>query len=200
MKIKLLFAAALMALCAPVAAIDIDITNHPDKDFLLGYRHSYPGDCDAMWWASKWNTEHIMGVGECDGISDEKAMADMNSLMSAIKNLHPEFNNFSEYFRWKNNLTEKVNREAKAQTMPSPGYPRQFCVDGEEHKYFFADVHTSLKPGWKRAYKRRHGGEKLEDLGFWQVSMHGEVILTAGSLSTVIPPAGTYPCGNVISR
>lgn len=199
MKTKMLFFSILISICAPAFALDIDITNHPDKDFILGYKRSYP-ECDVAWWASRWNTEHIMGVGECDGLSEEKVMADMSSLMSAIKNLHPEFNNFSEYFRWKDGLTEKINREARAQTMPSPGYPRQFCVDGETHKYFFSDVHTSLKPGWKRAYKRRYEDDKLEDLGFWQVSLHGEVILTAGPLSTVIPPAGTYPCGNVVKR
>jgi hypothetical protein len=80
------------------------------------------------------------------------------------------------------------------------GYPVQFCVDGDLATYFFADTQSSEMPGWKLAYQDKNNSGRLERLGFWQVAMQGEVILTTGGVSTVIPASGTRPCANTKDR
>jgi hypothetical protein len=55
-------------------------------------------------------------------------------------------------------------------------------------------------PGWKLAYQDKNNSGRLERLGFWQVAMQGEVILTTGGVSTVIPASGTRPCANTKDR
>ncbi|MFV9474673.1 hypothetical protein ACM5Q9_09665 [Advenella sp. RU8] len=95
---KLLASICLGAFCVPAfAEIDIDITNHPDKDFILGYKKSYPHDCDVMWWASRWNTLHLQGLGECKGITESQVMSDLQKEMARIKSIM-DVENFSDYY------------------------------------------------------------------------------------------------------
>lgn len=166
MKRKLL--AALMLLTAlPATALDIDITNHPEKDFILGYRHSYPG-CDVAWWASKWNTEHIMGVGDCDDLREDKVMADLNSLLIAVKKLHPEFNNFAEYFRWRDGLSKKVNGEDAAKTTSPHASAIDFCVYINGRTYLFSNAPSQNHEGWKTVYLKKPEHGVIEEVATWK--------------------------------
>lgn len=172
MKTRIPIAIALIIFSAQTFALDIDITNHPDKDFILGYKHNYPVDCDVMWWASQWGTEHIIGVGECDGISKEEAMADMNSLMAAVKKSYPRFNNFSEYFRWK---------EETSKTSQSPTPKIQFCVYVKGRTYLFSNTPSQKQEGWNIVYLMKSERSSMENVATWKsfgenavADVHGE--------------------------
>lgn len=161
MKTRISIATALMIFCASSFAIDIDITEHPDKDFILGYKHKYPGDCNVMWWASRWNTEHIMGVGECDGISEEKVMADMSNLMSHVK-ATTNHKNFSEYLREQEHQATYDLR-------------RGFCIFRSAADYVFTTVESPDSPGWNIIYS-----SQTPVYGLWKISPNGDVISRAG--------------------
>ncbi|WP_164461401.1 MULTISPECIES: hypothetical protein [Alcaligenes] len=179
-------------------SLSLDITNHPHKDYLIGYKRSYPGDCDVVWWASRWNTEHIISVGQCAGIGEDRVIFDMNSLMEHLKNT-TNHKNFSEYNKAIELNDHKAASKSPYGLSPSTGYPVQFCLDGDRGRYFFSSRNTSFRPGWKSIYLIRDskGNEKMEQVGYWQVTMEGTVIATSDVASTVIYEHGTKPCGYV---
>lgn len=166
MKTKMLFFSILISICAPAFAIDIDITNHPDKDFILGYKRSYP-ECDVAWWASRWNTEHIMGVGECDRISEEKVIEDMNSLMAHVK-ATTNHENFSEYFR---------EQERNTVFDLSLG----FCIFKSTTDYVFTTLESPQHPGWLIIHTFQN-----PFYGLWKLDPNGGVI-TKTHLNSLYP-------------
>lgn len=160
MKTRVSISIALTIFCAPTLALDIDITNHPDKDFILGYRHDYPG-CDVAWWASRWNTEHIMGVGECNEVSEAQVMADMSKLMDHVKTT-TNHSNFSEYFREK-------ERDAAFDLS------RGFCIFKSTTDYVFTTLELPQNPGW---YVINTSHNPV--YGLWKINSNGEVITKTG--------------------
>lgn len=156
----MLFFSILISICAPAFALDIDITNHPDKDFILGYKHDYPG-CDVSWWASRWDTEHIMGVGECDKVTEERVMSDMYRLMQHVK-ATTNHANFSEYFREKErNFVFDLSRG--------------FCIFKSTTNYVFTTVELPQNPGW---YVINTSHNPV--YGLWKINSNGEVITKTG--------------------
>lgn len=166
MKSKISLISALLIFSAPAFALDIDITNHPDKDFILGYKHNYPG-CDVVWWASRWGTEHIMGVGDCDRISEEKVMSDLRRSMEHVK-ATTNHANFSEYLRDKErNATFDLRRG--------------FCIFRSTVNYVFTTLELPEHQGWY-VINTSH----TPVYGLWKIDPNGDVI-TRTSLNSLHP-------------
>lgn len=188
MKIKAALVAALMSLSSLAAAddINIDITNHPDKDFLLGYEHDYQGGCKVVWFESRWNTEHIVSVGGCPGISQDRVLKDMMNEMEYVKSKN-KFSNFSEYFR---------DLETKA--APRPKRVPIKCVETASGVYIFLPAEAHNKPGWRYISKIYSGRSLQSDIvGFWRKNDSGAIIADFGLSLTNINMDNVKDCQNL---
>ncbi|MFT0547500.1 hypothetical protein ACMHYO_14355 [Allopusillimonas ginsengisoli] len=200
MKIKLLVTAALALMSAAVTAREIDASSHPDKSFFLGYDKSYENGCYVLVRSSFRGKYTIDASDKCKDLTDEQIYNDMLESMKEVKTKSkaPNFARYADEETEKGRLSDN-SPYAKSQAsyvIPSPGYPIQFCVDSDMAVYFFSDIPSAYgNVGWNIAYKDVGRTGKFEKMGFWQVSMQDEIILTLGGKSTVIPPKGTYPCG-----
>lgn len=185
-----IIAAALVGICAPAAAWEIDITNHPDKDFLLGYKRNYPGDCDVMWWASHWDTEHIFSLGECKGISDERMYNDMMELMKHVK-ATTDHQNFSEYFREGDRI---VRERSSPETLAMQEIPRR-CLDTASGTYVFLPAASRHKSGWFYLSKLYNGqGVDSNIVGHWKKNRDGTLVADLGLNTVSVNMANVYPC------
>lgn len=198
MKIKL-FAFALVLLPAAVLARDIDVSNSPNSSFFLGYNKDYENGCRVHVWWNLRDKYTLTAYDKCQGISDKQLYDDMVTSMREIKSKSnaPNFARYAEEKTEERRLSANspYNQSPPSYTEPSPGYPIQFCVDNNRDLYFFADIPRYANPGWNIAYRDIGGKGEFEEMGLWQVAIHGEIILTSGPKSTAINSAGTRPCG-----
>lgn len=163
--------------------IDIDITNNPDKDFLLGYKRDYPGDCTVTWWASRWNTEHIISIGKCRGTTEKLVYSNMMKDMQYVKS-HTKFANFSDYLRDREKNAAKIDEQNKL-----------LCVDTMAGVYIFLPAEAQNKPGWFYISKIYNGRHLASDIvGFWKKNANGTITADFGLSAIAVNMANVKDC------
>lgn len=108
-------------------AINIDITNHPDKEFIRGYEVEYFDGCHLSVEKTPQNTEHIISKGECPNTTKEIVMRDMTLDMEYIKKLK-KYDNFYSYFK-----------ENKSHDDPYNRLPMEYWEYMDGYKYQYSD-------------------------------------------------------------
>lgn len=183
MKTKLLFSvltALLVSLSTPVLAVEIDITDDPNKDFFIGYSMKYPpSDCEVIWFASQWETEYIMGMGNCDSVSNERAYKDLMKTMESVKS-KSKATNFAEF-----------QREIKSKTKKN----RLRCLDTHSGTYIFLPAEAHNRPGWFYLDKLHNGGRLDTSIaGYWREAKNGNLIADFGINTVNVNMANVYEC------
>lgn len=180
----LIVAAILMSFAAPLAAVEIDITEDPNSEFFIGYRMKYPpSDCEVIWFASQWQRNYLMGVGNCERVSNDRAYRD---IMNAMKSVKAKSNaaNFSEY-----------QREIKSKIKPETPKTRLRCVDTHSGTYVFLRAEARNKPGWFYLDKLRNGGRLNAGIvGYWKEVKGGNLIADFGISTVNVNMDNVYDC------
>ncbi|RIY41943.1 hypothetical protein [Neopusillimonas maritima] len=184
MKTKLAIAALLAAFVAPSVAVEIDITDDPNKEFFIGYRMEYPpSDCEVIWFASQWQREYLMGMGNCDHVSNDRAYRDIIKTMKSVKS-RSNAANFADYRR-------EVDAKIKAETKKN----QLRCLDTHSGTYLFLPAKAPNKPDWFILDKLHNGGRlNVSAAGYWQETKDGNLIADFGINTVNVNMANVYEC------
>jgi len=184
MKTKLAIAALLAALAAPSVAVEIDITDDPNKEFFIGYRMKYPpSDCEVIWFAAQWQREYLMGTGNCDHVTNERAYQDLMKTMKSVK-LKSSAANFADY-----------RREAEGKARAETAKNRLRCLDVSSGTYLFLPAEAPNRPGWFILDKLHNGGRlNVSAAGYWQETQGGNLLADFGISAVSVNMANVYDC------
>lgn len=174
MKKKLLVTAATLAISTLASAARVDVTDHPDKAFFVGYDRVYKrfedgSVCSAMYAQLRSGHEQIGTNQLCEGlgITEKQIYDDLVGAMNYVKE-HSSAEGFSEYFRMTGHRFFSDE-------------PRDFCVFRNAVAYVFTSTRSQSDPDWKyisSMHLRPGAGSSV--YGLWKSTPDGRVIAKTG--------------------
>lgn len=80
------------------AQVDIDISQHPDREFLEGYEWDYSDSCKTAWQRDNRGIERIVSVGDCEYVTEESELEYIAERIKHIRlNSGSRYSNYQEY-------------------------------------------------------------------------------------------------------
>lgn len=165
----------ILLFSASAAAQSVDVTNHPDRAFFVGYERVYKrfddgSVCSAMYAQLRSGHEQISTNVLCDGlgITEQKIYEDLIKAMKYVDE-HSSAKSFEEYFR----MTRYTHFSDE---------PRDFCIFRNSVVYIFTDFRSPNNPDWKFiSTSRGRPGSGSPYYGLWKADQDGGVTARIGA-------------------
>lgn len=170
------------------AAQSLDVSNHPDKDFFVGYQRLYKrfddgSVCTAAYAEYRSGHKYINTNYLCEPLklTKEQIYEDLMESMRYVKG-SGSLSSFSVFFQWTGNkwFTDE---------------PIQFCIMSDSGVNFVFIDYLFDKSGWKYVRRGPVGGRvSSAHVGFWRVESDGRVVLKTNNGINVVDMSKAVDC------